>query len=48
MAWLLAGALAILLLAVGSRLVSSITVFEYERALKFVRGKYTSLATPGT
>jgi len=48
MAWLLALALAILILAVGSRLVASITIFEYERALKFVRGKFASLATPGT
>jgi len=48
MAWLLAVLLAILILAVGSRLAASITIFEYERALTFVRGKYTSLAEPGS
>jgi regulator of protease activity HflC (stomatin/prohibitin superfamily) len=48
MAWLLALALALLILAAGYRLVASVTVFEYERALKFVAGKYVSLAGPGT
>lgn len=31
----------------GAKLIGSITIFEYERALKFVRGKYVDLVGPG-
>jgi regulator of protease activity HflC (stomatin/prohibitin superfamily) len=47
MAWLLALALLLLALTVGSRLIASITILEYERALKFVRGRYVELTGPG-
>lgn len=47
MSWLLALALVLLLMVVGSRLLRSITILEYERALKFENGQFVAVAGPG-
>ena len=48
MTWLLAILLGLILSGlIGTRLIGSFTVFEYERALKFVRGRLIGLLSPG-
>ena len=47
MSWLLALALVLLLMVVGSRLLRSITILEYERALKFEHGQFVAVVGPG-
>ena len=48
MTWFLAVLLALILIGLAwTRLVGSFTVFEYEQALKFVRGRLSGLVPPG-
>ena len=47
MGWLLALTLVLLLMVVGSRLLRSITILEYERALRFENGQFVAVAGPG-
>ena len=47
MQWLLLIPLALVVLVIGSRLLGSMTVLEYERALRFDHGKYVALVGPG-
>ena len=47
MGWLLALSLAVLFLVVLTRFFGSITVLEYERALKFDDGQFVAVVGPG-
>ncbi|HTG85227.1 MAG TPA: hypothetical protein VL853_10465, partial [Gemmatimonadales bacterium] len=47
MGWLLALSLAVLFLIVVTRFFGSITILEYERALKFENGQFIAIVGPG-
>lgn len=47
MGWLLVLALVLLLLAIGGRFLGSITILEYERALRFENGQFVAVTGPG-
>jgi regulator of protease activity HflC (stomatin/prohibitin superfamily) len=47
MFWILLALAALVALVTVPRVIASITILEYERALKFVRGRYVDLVEPG-
>ena len=47
MFWILIPLAALIVLLYATRVIGSITLLEYERALKFVRGRYVGLVGPG-
>jgi regulator of protease activity HflC (stomatin/prohibitin superfamily) len=47
MLWILVVLAALIVATSASKLVGSITILEYERALKFVKGRFVNLAEPG-
>jgi regulator of protease activity HflC (stomatin/prohibitin superfamily) len=47
MFWILVLVVALVALFLVAKLIGSITILEYERALKFVRGRYVDLVGPG-